>query len=143
MPDIVLQRTGKAALQFDGELLFSESSPSFRRHLDNTNAKCQWFVADLYRSKTGVFVLHMAYRFAGPLYRERNWDHVSIEPTRESAIEELKHMDPMKFVAGYPNGREFDRKRGDLNHKIREDYGALVSAFQRRCAELSAPEILA
>ncbi len=142
MPQFTLNRTGKPPLSFEGELIAEGKSPSHRRHLANSEAKAHWFEITVYRTTGGLLVGHIAYRWAGELFREIDQDVTHVESDIPKLMAEMGKFDATACVGGFPHGSEFKSKQEKLMRAVAEDYKLLTTSIGQSLLSQAQPEVL-
>ena len=137
-----LPRTGKSPVAFDGDLIAETKSPLYRRHLADPHEKANWFEIAVYKTVGGSYVAHVAYRWAGKLFREVNRDHVEVSQTVGYLLDLLAAFDSTRCVGGFPQGREFAEKQRKLLETVAEDWRLAIEDIGQKLLAQGAPEIL-
>lgn len=119
-----ITRSGRAPLQFEGEILSSATSkthsgPCETRHWDLI----------LYRTAAGSYVLAVSYhtRWDGEHDRYHAWACATLDEVREALLAYQMTAD----LVGFPPGRQFDEKRAYTEKQLRQ------------CWEIAVAELLA
>jgi hypothetical protein len=124
-----IERTGKQALTFDGELLAESSGQMVQDKNQN-----RWHELRLYRSDNGPYVAHVLYRtqWAGELGHSEAWligDPVDV-PTEFDLVEPTQH------VQGYPAHEQYAERQAHLLDWIERRYRSQVGELLGQLREL-------
>lgn len=117
---ITLPRTGDRPLQFEGEEIASADS----RMISGKQAN-RWHELALYSTESGKYVISVGYRtqWQGELGN----DTAIICASPEAVTEELRGVDPLAHVVGFPPGAQYAEKRTRLERDITARFEAAVS----------------
>jgi len=140
MQDYSLVRTGKSNLEFHGELIAEAKSPAYRRHEKNPTARAHWYEAYVYLTRGGKYILHVLYRFAGPLNREILQDYVFVHDDIDGVIQSMKEFSPTDCVTGYPDGEHWEKKQQILMNDLDGDFDLLEELIHSKLQRLKEPE---
>jgi hypothetical protein len=124
-----LTRTGNRPLAFEGEQIAHEST-----QIVNGKDHNRWHEITLYRAASSKFVIHIAYRtqWQGEL------DHDDAEAfnNTDEMIEWIRtKYSPGQFVSGFPEGPQFNYKRGRALHDLWDRYHHAVSHLLKEFPE--------
>ena len=125
----VLSRSSDAPIEFEGTLLGNVKSPAHARHVAHPENKAHWWEADSYQTDSGVFVVHVKYRWAGKLYREIS-QQFAFYGNVDTVMTGLREFNAASCVGGFPSGSAFAEKQGQLLRMVSDDYQALVKAVE-------------
>jgi hypothetical protein len=122
--EVRLERTGKAALRFRGELV-AEASSHFA---PGRQERTRWHELRLYRTDGGRHILAIGY--------QTRWQgehaHSEAEAVRLSALGEyLDTHNPLASLVGYPSRPEYDDRQAQLEQQLAADFAVV-------CGELLA-----
>lgn len=117
-----LDRTGKPPLAFEGEFIAGAYGEEM---LDEKRRNPRWHDLELYRTRSGRYVLSV--RYASTWKEEVGFDEVVVVDSPEDVKGELARWDPLAPVAGYPPGEQFAAKQERLLADVRARFDRTVS----------------
>lgn len=135
--EFTLPRTGQSSLAFTGELIAEAKSPAYRRHQNNPSSRAHWFEASVYRTKSGKFVLSVAYRWAGNLSREENMDFAWAFTDTQAVYDKMSIFEAADCVRGYPVGDYWENKQQSLLESIQEDFDTLSELITTKVEQVT------
>lgn len=124
---IALRQSGNLPLQFRGELV-AESDGRWVRGKEQN----RWHDIAVYTSG-GKWIAHVQYRTIWQGESDR--DEVIEAGDLESLAIELRSYDPTAFVAGFPEGKQFEEKQRRLLFNIRQRYEEQIGDVLLACAQ--------
>ena len=117
-----LDRTGRPPLEFEGEFLSDGQGYGF---VDERGRNPRWHDLELYRTKSGKYVLGV--RYTTEWKDEIGHDEVFVLDGPEDVKAALRDMDPTEHVAGFPDAPQWVKKQARLLHDVRVRFARTVS----------------
>ena len=114
---LILARTGDVPVEFDGRLLAIDKSFS-EDDLD------RGYELSIYQANDGRWIAQL--RFFSRWRSESNTSRVIVDKTVGGLAFELKQLDPLRDVVGYPPGKQFEEKHARLLDALEAQYDALL-----------------
>ncbi|MHC1697765.1 MAG: hypothetical protein AB9919_06855 [Geobacteraceae bacterium] len=120
MPIITLPRTGDRPLQFQGQ----EIASSDTRMISGQQAN-RWHELSLYQTEVGKYVIAIGYRTQWQ--GELEHDSAIVCGDQASFAEELKQIDPLAHLVGFPPGPQYAEKQARIERDITARFAAAVT----------------
>jgi chromosome condensin MukBEF MukE localization factor len=109
--------------------------------VDKPGVKAHWFECNVYETEGKRFVVHLAYRWAGRIYRETNQDYVDDFATLQEISGHLDTFVARDCVVGFPEGDYWAEKQAALLAQVDSDFDALAEEVESGLLALyAAPE---
>ncbi len=119
MQKYTLQRTGDRPLSFTGELIAGVGG-----RVHSGQEQNRWHEIRIYSTAGGSYVLEVTYQTT---WRgEDGHDYAEAHPDIEALIADLRAVDPLEHLRGYPLGDNFAAKQARLERELTLRWQTLV-----------------
>ena len=121
MPMIILPRSGRAPVQFNGELLAQASS---RQSLHSEKQHKRWHEITVYQTDSGKYVVHVAFRCDNRY--DAPHDDIEVCATPADVVSYLSTYHPTAYIRGWPlpQHKEHDAR---LRQGLTDNFEAIVA----------------
>lgn len=130
MPSFNIPRSGQTAIAFDGEILAQVSGAD----LPSKRVNPRWHEISLYKTVTGKYVAHVAFKCDSQYDSER--DEVQVCKSPDEIVTFLNTHQPTRYVRGWP-GDKHKAQDDRLREKLTQAYRNLVTQALVQTSELS------
>ena len=116
--EFILSRTGDIPLKLNGVQLSSGST-----HFSNGRDRNRWHELEVFESTK--YVAHIKWRSQWD--GEQPHDTVITEVTLAALIDRIREYDPLAYLQGYPDGKQFAKKQARLENAIEDDWLSMIT----------------